>query len=131
MPCDYRDYHPDWKSISRQIREQAGDCCEFCGTPNRALVWRWKGGHAWVHDFVLKQWDVRTQYEWCGAHVNGPTRIVLTVAHLDHDVANNDPANLRALCQRCHLHWDHEHHTKNAANTRRMKQTHAGQTVLV
>ena len=30
-------------------------------------------------------------------------RIVLTVAHLDHAPEHNDPTNLRALCQRCHL----------------------------
>lgn len=33
-------------------------------------------------------------------------RVVLTVAHLDHDPTNNDPANLRALCQRCHNRYD-------------------------
>lgn len=32
--------------------------------------------------------------------------IVLTVAHLDHDVQNNDLENLKCLCQRCHLNHD-------------------------
>lgn len=47
----------------------------------------------------------------CGA-VNGlahpitGSKVVLTVAHLDHDPTNNDPENLRALCQRCHNRYD-------------------------
>lgn len=33
--------------------------------------------------------------------------------------------------QRCHLAWDQEHHQRNAANTRRLKQARAGQMELV
>lgn len=47
------------------------------------------------------------------------SRIVLTIAHLDHAPENNDPTNLRALCQRCHLAWDKEHHQQTAYRTRR------------
>lgn len=36
--------------------------------------------------------------------------VVLTVAHLDHTPENCDPENLRAWCQRRHLHYDREHH---------------------
>lgn len=45
--------------------------------------------------------------------------IVLTVAHLDHDPRNCDPSNLKALCQRCHLRYDIEHHGETAYQTRR------------
>ena len=45
--------------------------------------------------------------------------VVLTTAHLDHDPANVDRSNLRAMCQRCHLTYDANHHAKNAAATRR------------
>jgi len=37
-------------------------------------------------------------------------RVVIQVAHLDHDPANNDHGNLRALCQRCHLLLDRGQH---------------------
>jgi len=37
---------------------------------------------------------------------------VLTVAHLDHDISNNELSNLRALCQRCHLDYDREDNTR-------------------
>ena len=37
------------------------------------------------------------------------SNVVLTIAHLDHTPENNDPANLRAWCQRCHNKYDAEH----------------------
>jgi hypothetical protein len=36
------------------------------------------------------------------------TRIILTIAHVDHDESNNADSNLLALCQFCHLHLDRE-----------------------
>lgn len=45
--------------------------------------------------------------------------IVLTVAHLDHDPRNCDLANLKALCQRCHLQYDSSHHGESAYRSRR------------
>jgi glyoxylase-like metal-dependent hydrolase (beta-lactamase superfamily II) len=47
------------------------------------------------------------------------TYIVLTIAHLDHTPENCADDNLKALCQRCHLAYDHDHHQQNAAQTRR------------
>lgn len=38
------------------------------------------------------------------------TYVVLACAHLDHDPSNNDPANLAALCQRCHMIHDAAEH---------------------
>ncbi len=49
----------------------------------------------------------------------GKTKIVLTIAHLDHTPEHNDPANLRALCQRRHLAYDATHHAQTAYQTRR------------
>ena len=37
------------------------------------------------------------------------SEVVLTIAHLDHQPENNDPANLRAMCQRCHNKYDVAH----------------------
>ena len=53
--------------------------------------------------------------------------IVLTVAHLDHNPANCEPDNLRALCQMCHLNYDLKHHLRNASHTRSIKR--AGPTI--
>jgi 5-methylcytosine-specific restriction endonuclease McrA len=83
MPIDYRDYPPNWKAISLAVREAAQWRCEFCGAQQG-------------------QPNPRT-----GA------RVVLTVAHLDHDTTHNERANLRALCQACHLRLDRWLHVRN------------------
>lgn len=53
------------------------------------------------------------------------SRVVLTIAHLDHDPTNNgepgDRPNLKAWCQRCHLTYDAKHHAANAKKTRERK----------
>lgn len=55
------------------------------------------------------------------AHPDTGSMVVLTIAHMDHDPTNNDPMNLRALCQRCHLTYDAKLHAKNARETRAKK----------
>jgi len=49
---------------------------------------------------------------------------VLTVAHLNHEPLDVRDENLKALCQRCHLRYDIEHHQANARRTRRAKKAH-------
>ena len=58
--------------------------------------------------------------EFCGIEnyaVRDGSRVVLTIAHLDHTPEHNKPDNLRALCQRCHNRYD----AKHRAETRRRK----------
>lgn len=124
MPCDYKQYHPDWKWIRRQILDQADHRCEVCGLANGLRGYRESDGV-----FIPLDGEACDLRLICGQR--RCFHIVLTIAHLDHDTLNNDPCNLRALCQQCHLRWDAEHHAKNAAETRRTKQTHAGQTSLL
>jgi 5-methylcytosine-specific restriction endonuclease McrA len=102
-------YPPDWRAIRAAILERAGHRCERCGVPNR--VWRNHRTDAWTHDAGLAE-------AWL---LDGDkiARIVLTVAHLDHTPEHNDPTNLRALCQRCHLAHDREQHRTTAYHTRR------------
>ncbi|MFG5119408.1 HNH endonuclease [Methylorubrum sp. POS3] len=54
-------------------------------------------------------------------HPETGSTVVLTIAHMDQDPGNNDWANLRALCQRCHNRWDSAARTRNAAATRARK----------
>lgn len=46
------------------------------------------------------------------------TRVVLTVHHIDRDKSRRNLINLIALCQKCHLRLDLEHHMENARKTR-------------
>ena len=54
--------------------------------------------------------------------------MVLTVAHLNADGGPcqcephcGEPSHLKAMCQRCHLRYDHVRHVRNARNTRRKR----------
>ena len=55
--------------------------------------------------------------EWCG-RPNRVTGVVLTVAHLNHTPADCRAENLAALCQACHLRYDHAMHMQHARETR-------------
>lgn len=123
MPCDSSRYHPDWTSIVRQIKAQADDRCEFCGVPNGAYGFREEGTGLFFEGDPDSGPCSQTPGPRC-------FRIVLTIAHLNHDIDDNDPANLRCLCQKCHLAWDRQHHANTAATTRRGRQIAAGQAVL-
>ncbi len=55
--------------------------------------------------------------EWCGINnysikENG-SKVVLTIAHLDHTPENCGDDNLRALCQKCHNSYDAKNRVKN------------------
>lgn len=118
MPINYKEYHPDWKAISLRIRkERAGDRCEWCGRAN---------GSMWMRSPVRgKEWEPAAEgHEADALAAIGYkfTRIVLTVAHLDHDRRNNDESNLAALCQRCHLHHDRHQHADNRKFGRNWKR---------
>lgn len=72
--------------------------------------------------------------EWCSIpnySYREKTKIVLTIAHLDHDPTNNDPSNLKAGCQKCHLGHDREHHKIMRSLNRYVDRERAGQGRLL
>lgn len=118
MPIDYRNYPPNWRDIRAAVLERAGNRCENCGVANKAVGARDKAGN-W-HDGQRIAYMNSTEGDLLfDGQYPKIIRIVLTVAHLNHDVADNDMGNLRALCQKCHLSHDAKHHARNAARTRR------------
>lgn len=55
----------------------------------------------------------------CGAQAGGihpasGSRVRLQVAHLDRNILNNSPENLRLLCERCHVTIDADQHGYSA-----------------
>lgn len=109
-------YPKDWPAIRERIRARAGNKCEQCGVANGAIGYRDDHGR-FVE--VTDPMAVEVADVVDGLRI---IRIVLTIAHLDHTPEHCDDANLRALCQRCHLRYDAEQHQRNAAETRRQRK---------
>jgi hypothetical protein len=128
MPLDYKDYPENWKTeIVPRIQERDGHRCKFCSIANGIVIRRMPLG-AWRHPGA-QEWDMIHSKVKYGQYTllqsikfHGFTRIVLTVAHLDHDHNNNDDENLAALCQRCHLHHDRQQHADNRRYGRNWKK---------
>ena len=123
MPCDYTKYPPNWKTeIRPRILARAGEIrdaegfvtqeasCERCEVLNHAYITRTETG--W--DFALPEEE-------------GTVYIILTVAHLDHDLKHNEDTNLAALCQKCHLGHDARQHVETA---RRNREARSGQGIF-
>ena len=124
MPFQKERYPANWKEISLRIRERSGQKCEFCGVANGAIGARDKYGD-WHDENAIHHMNSD-----CGRELFGEfpdmIRIVLTVAHMDHNTANNEDGNLKALCQKCHLSCDAKYHAANAAKTRARKRIERG-----
>lgn len=124
-------YPKNWPEIRAAIRARAEERCECtgqcggphdggrCGAPNGELIVRYTS--------ALSRWRRHEHTSTCLVEHCGAVRIVLTVAHIDHDEQNSDPANLLALCQRCHLVMDGG---DNRARRRASAAASAGQTEL-
>lgn len=112
MPINYKHYPPNWKTeIRPAVLERAKNKCEHCGVVNYSLIWRFGKGDAdwiyWPEGMESEEWTFELQRK--------STKIILTIAHLDHDKENHDVdlTRLAALCQRCHLRYDLKHHIRN------------------
>lgn len=113
-------YPKNWKKIRQKILERANNKCEFCGLQNHTWGYRDKKG-----EFVISEGMQQEADELDGEHL---FQIVLTIAHLDHNPENNNPENLKALCQKCHLNYDKEHHAETRRKTKELK---SGQLKLI
>jgi hypothetical protein len=79
-PENKNKYPRNWKQISEDIRfNRAQNKCEVCGAANYM------------------------------PHPITGSKVILTVAHLDHTPENCDYTNLKAMCQKCHNNYDKNH----------------------
>lgn len=104
-PENRERYPADWPAISNAIKERAGWRCECTG----------ECGRPYLHLDV----DARCRNRHGEPAYGTGSKVVLTTAHLDHTPEHCDPANLKAMCQGCHLHYDREHHAQTRAATQR------------
>ena len=132
MPIDYKKYPYNWATeIRPAILNRANNCCEVCKVLNKTIVCRgkWNGVEVYQNEdgsifktedgenignsYVGDVWDEEDK---------GLVKVVLTIAHLDNDITNNDYVNLKALCQLHHLRMDACFHRENSAITRMKKK---------
>lgn len=109
MPMNRSKYPENWEEISLARRTAANWQCEWCGRKQGQEVIGVKGK---------------------------PYKVVLTVAHLGvsfpdgtpgdkHNKHDVRPDNLAALCNSCHLRYDHADHIQHAKETRERKNKEA------
>jgi 5-methylcytosine-specific restriction endonuclease McrA len=118
MPIDYKKYVFDWKSRVRpDIIRRANNHCELCGIKNYTLVRVFRSG---IRQFISEYFTAKDANSVCSylnknidRKISKHIVVVLTVAHLDHDIKNNDYQNLKALCQKCHNRHDVKDRVKN------------------
>jgi len=114
MPIDYKKYPPNWSAVIRPfILKRANNKCENCGLENYAEGIRNNDNGldnmeeyvefcAMNHESeIFKRYGSNwNKHKWI--------RIILTIAHLDHDPENWGVKyeRLKAFCQRCHIRYD-------------------------
>ena len=124
MPIDYKKYPKNWKSeIRPAILERAQHKCEFCNIPNYEYVFRGKlqcgrevyqKNDASIYDASNSDYIENNYFaEITATGKQTAIKVILTIAHLNHDIKDNDYSNLRALCQRCHNRHDVEYRKLN------------------
>lgn len=123
---EYRHLYdgPMWRMVSRYVRfDRARGLCEHCGRPHGLRLhfhadgrtferadWRYPDGAPAPYPNLLEWGAVSTRRVW------------LATAHLNHNPLQTHDRNLAALCQRCHLAHDRDHHVVNARSTRRRRR---------
>jgi hypothetical protein len=110
MPIDYKRYPPNWKKeIRPAILARANNRCEWPGCPfhNGQMVYVGKHEKTGKNDwFETRDLAVAAVGEFLV--LPHKTKVVLTIAHLDHDETNHDVKmdRLMAMCQLHHLRYD-------------------------
>ena len=127
MPIDYKNYPSNWKTeIRPAILSRDGNKCKFCNVLNSMCILR--GNYSGIEVYQDEDGNiynaensVRIGSDYVGEVCESPEKmaikVVLTIAHLDHDTTNNDYANLAALCQRCHNRHDKDYRVSNRKKT--------------
>ena len=130
MPINYSKYPDNWLTeIRPSVLLRAKNCCEKCLVANYKLILRgtWNGVNCYQDDdgriFNADNGEYMDSTYLGEVHsTNKLIKVILTVAHLDHNIDNNDLENLRAWCQRCHLRHDADFHKANRAVSRKNKK---------
>jgi hypothetical protein len=132
MPIDYKKYPPNWRSeIRPRIMNRANNTCEFEGCDFKHLEKLWavkRNGktQGWFRNFEEAEKlpksieSKKNKKTGITELVPNPKKIkvILTIAHLDHDETNHDVKDerLKAACQLCHLRYDAKEKYRRSLN---------------
>jgi len=122
MPWNKKYYPPNWSEIRTRILKRARNKCEICGVNNYDIIN--KSDRTIVSFQQLDMVSSKCKYGGYSysqsLKIHGLTKIILTIAHLDHDKHNHEVRDdrLQALCQRCHLNLDMKQHVSNRINNK-------------
>lgn len=116
-PENKKLYPKNWKQIREAILRRANNKCEFCGVENHTIGVRDSDG-------IFHKINPETSDEYYYVEIENlkKIKIILTIAHLDHNPQNCNPNNLRALCQKCHNNYDKEHRKQTRLKTLERKR---------
>jgi len=118
MPINYKDYPGNWfTEIRPSVLERDGYCCQKCNVPNHAIIYREK-----KNPFIWHLWPEGMESESLNIDGYKAVKVVLTIAHINHNHNDSDINNLAALCQRCHLKLDIHQHQDNRKYGRNWKK---------
>jgi hypothetical protein len=117
-------YPIDWPQLSREIRFGRGrGRCETCSRRHGTKVLCLPNG----------RWFDRDETCWRDGHGKPPwgialdqlrvTRVILAVAHLDHDPGNSAPANFKSLFQQWHFLHGRPYHRAQQWRPNRLRWT--------
>lgn len=120
-PENAKRYPENWKELRAAVLQRAGNRCE--GSPAYPAC---NIRNGWFRNNTTGETcppdNAALAEAWELVDRNSVSRIVLTIAHLDHDdLETQDISRLRAWCQKCHLTYDAKHHAMNAYRTRKAK----------
>lgn len=121
MPIDYKRYPPEWDIIVSKVLIRAKCRCERCGLRNKSTVYsislyvkdvsRYKSKSIWFRNKMdAEREDMYNNIK--------SVKVILTIAHLDHDEENWDVKmdRLMAMCQLCHLRYDAKEKYRRSLN---------------
>ena len=114
MPINYSKYPLNWKTeIVPRILKKANNKCELCGLENHSTIYTLSlyvrsatNGKYGFRSIWFRHKDDALRHVQLG--IFSPKRVILAIAHLDHDETNHNVAydRLAALCQICHCNYD-------------------------
>ncbi len=128
MPCDPKNYPPNWKALRAHVMARAEGRCECsghcgadhvefeeqtrCDAPHSQLIQR--------HRDYKDRW-VPAYSSSGNLNHSAPIKVVLTTAHLCQDAGCDRLDHLIAMCQFCHLTLDKVQHQQTRKRNREAK----------